>query len=188
MATPRIIVLTAPSGAGKTTIAHRVLQTLPQVRFSVSATTRDPRPGETDGVDYHFVSPETFKQFIAQNAFVEYEQVYDHLYYGTLHAEVDQATAEAPVLLDIDVKGAHNVKRHFGNDALVIFVAPPSLDVLADRLTGRGTEADDAVQERLARARMEIAQADRFDATVVNDDLDQAVDETLALIRQFLPG
>jgi len=188
MATPRIIVFTAPSGAGKTTIAHRVLKALPNVRFSVSVTTREPRPNEVDGTDYHFVSPETFKQFIAQNAFVEYEQVYDDLYYGTLRTEVDQATQEAPVLLDIDVKGAHNVKKYFGDDALVIFVAPPSLDVLAERLTGRGTEADAALQERLDRARMEVAQADQFDVTVVNDDLETAIDETLAHIRQFLSG
>jgi len=186
MATPRIIVFTAPSGAGKTTIARRVLRARPDVRFSVSATTRDPRPGETDGVDYHFVSTDAFRQFIAQDALVEYEQVYEGLYYGTLRAEVDEATPEAPVLLDIDVKGAYNVKQYFGDDALVIFVAPPSMDVLAERLTGRGTEDEAALRERLERAEMEIAQADRFDATVVNNKLDRAVDETLAHIEQFL--
>ncbi len=188
MPTPRIIVLTAPSGAGKTTIARRVLGIMSQMRFSVSATTRDPRPNETDGVDYHFVTREAFEQFIEQDALIEFEQVYDGLYYGTLRSEVNAATPEKPVLLDIDVKGAQNVKEHFGDDALVIFVKPPSLDALAERLTGRGTESNEALQERLNRARMEISLADDFDVVVVNDVLEHAVDETLGHIRRFLAG
>lgn len=181
-----IIVLTAPSGAGKTTIARRVLNTLDALRFSVSATTRAPRPNETDGEDYHFLAPEAFKARIEDGDLLEYEEVYPDQFYGTLKQEVEDSSLAAPVLLDIDVRGAQNVKRAYGDEALVIFIAPPSFDVLKDRLTRRGTETSKAIQDRLDRAKMEMQRADDFDVVVVNDDLDTAVQETLQHINQFL--
>jgi guanylate kinase len=180
------VALTAPSGTGKTTIARRVLQVFPQMRFSVSATTRPPRDYETDGVHYHFLTPEAFDQRVAAGELIEFEEVYPGKIYGTLRSEVERATNEAPVLLDIEVKGAHNVKRFFGDDALVIFVRPPSMEALAERLHRRATEDPHSLQDRLSRAEMELQQADRFDAIVVNDDLEDAVAETIQLVADFL--
>lgn len=181
-----IIVLTAPSGAGKTTIAHRVLDALPAMEFSVSATTRTPRPGETNGVDYHFLSTSEFRARIVAGDLLEYEEVYPDRFYGTLRSEVEAKTEDGPVLLDIDVKGALNVKRLFGDDALVLFIAPPSLEELRRRLEGRGTEDLQALRDRIERAERELERADACDAVIVNDDLDAAVEETLTRIRQFL--
>lgn len=186
MSDRHVIVLTAPSGAGKTTIAHRVMEALPEIQFSVSATTRPPRPDETHGEDYYFVSEADFREYIDEGKLLEYEEVYPGQFYGTLRSEVEQASEEAPVLLDIDVKGALNVKRIFGDEALLIFIAPPSMNTLADRLRGRGTEEDPALQTRLDRAEMEMEAAERCDRVVVNDELGEAVTETLKAIRQFL--
>ncbi|PSR01437.1 MAG: guanylate kinase [Bacteroidetes bacterium QS_8_68_28] len=180
---PPIIVLTAPSGAGKTTIARRVLREMPEMRFSVSATTRAPRPGEEDGTHYHFISEEDFRRCITEGALVEYEEVYPDQFYGTLHSELERG--DAPVLLDIDVKGATSVKEAFGERALVLFIRPPSLEALARRLEGRGTEAEEDLDKRLERAEMELARADACDAVVVNDDLTEAVEETLRHVRSF---
>ncbi len=183
-----IIVLTAPSGAGKTTIAHRVMDEIPEVAFSVSATTRDPRSNETHGEDYYFLSDADFDAAIESGELLEYEEVYSGTRYGTLRKEVERKSKEAPVLLDIDVKGAANVKRIFGDEALVIFIAPSSLEVLARRLRGRGTENEADVQDRIDRATWEMEQAHRFDVTIVNKqgELERAVAETLEAIRQFL--
>lgn len=181
-----IIVLTAPSGAGKTTIAHRVMEERPSLSFSVSATTRDPRPDETDGEDYHFLSQDEFERRINAGDLLEYEQVYEGIYYGTLKSEIAEKSTDGGVLLDIDVKGAVNVKKAFGDDALVLFVAPPSVNELERRLTGRGTETDDDREKRLARARMELGMQDEFDAVVVNDDLETAVEETLQHVDRFI--
>jgi guanylate kinase len=183
-----VIVLTAPSGAGKTTIAHRVLEAMPEMQFSVSATTRPPRSDETDGEDYHFLSVDEFRARIENDELLEYEEVYPDRFYGTLRTEVDSKSREGPVLLDIDVNGALNVKDLYGDDALVLFVAPPSKEVLRDRLQGRGTEDEDTLADRLERADRELERADAFDGVVVNDDLDTAVEETLTRIRQFLPA
>lgn len=181
-----IIVLTAPSGAGKTTIAHRVLDAIDTLRFSVSATTRAPRPHETDGTDYHFLTPNAFRQKIDAGELLEYEEVYPNQFYGTLKQEIDQSSPDAPVLLDIDVRGATTVKETYGDEALVLFIAPPSFEVLKERLTGRGTESSDAVRSRLERAQTEMTRANDFDAIVVNDDLDTAVEETLTHIQAFI--
>ncbi|HIG74053.1 MAG TPA: guanylate kinase [Bacteroidetes bacterium] len=186
-----LIVLTAPSGAGKTTIARRLMAEVPGLRFSVSATTRPPREGERNGVDYFFLQPEAFQSLIEEDGLVEYEEVYPGRYYGTLREQLEQAAIDAAeggggIVLDIDVKGALNVKRLFGEDALTLFIAPPSLGALADRLRQRGTEADDRIQVRLDRAEMEMDHADRFDQVVVNDDLETAVGETIAAVRAFL--
>ncbi len=181
-----IIVLTAPSGAGKTTIAHRLLNTVPGLRFSVSATTRLPRNGERDGVDYHFVDPTRFQEMIAENALLEHEEVYPGRYYGTLRREVEQALATGSILLDVDVKGALHVKEIFGDRALTIFIAPPSLAALEVRLRARGTETEATLRTRLDRARHEFDYAPQFDHTVINDHLEVAVAETLTIVRSFL--
>lgn len=181
-----IIVLTAPSGAGKTTIARRVMAAMPDVEFSVSATTRAPRAYETDGEDYHFVSEEKFHELADTGELLEYEEVYSGDYYGTLRSEVEAKAAEHPVLLDIDVKGALNVKRIYGDDALLVFIAPPSMEELQRRLKKRGTESDESFKTRIQRAEMEMQQRDACDAVVVNDELDRAVQETLEVIRRFL--
>lgn len=181
-----IVVLTAPSGAGKTTIAHRVLDAIPEMRFSVSATTRARRADETDGDDYHFLSTEEFEKRIADGDLLEYEEVYPGQFYGTLQSEIEDKSTDGPVLLDIDVEGALNVKEIFGDDALVLFIAPPSKEELQHRLRDRGTEDDQSLTDRLNRADQEMEKADAFDAVVVNDDLDTAVEETLRRIRQFL--
>ncbi|PSQ88345.1 MAG: guanylate kinase, partial [Bacteroidetes bacterium QS_8_64_10] len=143
MAEPRIIVLTAPSGAGKSTIAERVLAAMPQARFSVSATTRAPRPGEEDGVDYHFLAEEEFRRAITEGEMLEYEEVYEGRFYGTLRSEIDRATRDRPVLLVLDVKGAAHVEELFGDEALTLFINPPPLGVLEDRLRERNTETTD---------------------------------------------
>jgi len=181
-----VIVLTAPSGAGKTTIAHRVLEAMPEMQFSVSATTRPPRSDETDGEDYHFLSVDEFRARIENDQLLEYEEVYPNRFYGTLRSEVESKSRATPVLLDVDVNGALNVKDVYGDDALVLFVAPPSKEVLRNRLQGRGTEDEDTLADRLARADRELERAEAFDGVVVNDDLDTAVEETLTRIRQFL--
>lgn len=181
-----VVVLTAPSGAGKTTIAHRLLEAMPEMQFSVSATTRPARPHEEDGVDYHFLSPEEFQRRIDAGDLLEYEEVYPDRYYGTLRSEIENKTEDGPVLLDIDVKGALNVKRTFGDDALILFIAPPSIEELRRRLVERGTENDEALQTRLDRVEREMDQADAFDGVIVNDDLEQAVQETLDRVHQFL--
>ena len=186
MPEPKIIALTAPSGSGKTTLARRVLAAFPEMTFSVSATTRPRREAEEDGVHYHFISQDEFQALIDDEGFIEYEEVYPGCFYGTLRAEVERATAARPILLDIDVEGAVNVKRLYGDDALTIFIRPPSLDVLAERLHLRETETDASLRVRLDRARLELTYADRFDAVIVNDDLEQAVDETIRLVGQFL--
>lgn len=183
---PRIIVLTAPSGAGKSTVAERVMKAMPEIEFSVSATTRPPRPEETPGKDYHFLSEEEFRKRIDAGDLLEYEEVYPGRLYGTLRSEVEQKAEHAPVLLVVDVKGAQNIKRIYGDDALLLFVAPPSKETLAHRLRKRGTESEKSYRERIDRAEMEMKVADDCDDIVVNDDLDEAVMETLDAIRQFL--
>ena len=183
---PRIIVLTAPSGAGKTSIAKALLKRIDGLRFSVSATTRAARGNEQDGIDYHFLTREAFEDAVAQEAFAEYEEVYPGKWYGTPYAEIDRATPEEPILLDIDVHGALRVKEKYGSDVQAIFVAPPSLAVLTERLRARGTETEEALAIRLDRVRYELSYADRFDVRVVNDDLKRASDEVTRLTNQFL--
>ena len=183
------LVLTAPSGAGKTTIARRLMAEVPGLRFSVSATTRDPRPAERDGIDYVFLSEADFRARLAEGDFLEHEEVYPGRFYGTLRQAVEETATEddvRAVVLDVDVKGALNVKRLYGDAALTLFIAPPSLAALADRLNGRGTETEAQVATRLERAKMEIATAPEFDVVVVNDDLETAVEETIGIVRGFL--
>jgi guanylate kinase len=183
----KVIILTAPSGAGKTSITHFLLANYPQLAFSVSATTRAPRGTEQDGVDYHFISPAAFEGHINQNDFLEYEMVYEGLYYGTLKSELDRIWAEGKMpVLDIDVKGAIAIQEQLGNQALSIFILPPSIEVLKERLASRNTESEEKIQIRLDKAAYEISLSNQFNAVVKNEVLDTACKETAAFIQGFI--
>ncbi|MCW9708869.1 guanylate kinase [Fodinibius salsisoli] len=182
----KIIVLVAPSGAGKTTLARRLLNDYPQIKFSVSATTRPPREGEQDGQAYHFLSEEEFDTKVQDHQFLEWEH-YGGNRYGTLRSEVDKLVESGYFpLLDIEVKGALNVLEMYGSDVVSIFIKPPSMEVLKTRLQNRGSETDHSLQKRLARAEQELSFAQRFDYAVVNDDLDTAYGEIQAIIESFI--
>ncbi|MEX1211471.1 MAG: guanylate kinase [Balneolaceae bacterium] len=183
----RILILVAPSGSGKSTLAKRLRDMYPSLQFSISATTRKPREGELDGRDYHFLSPDQFEERLRNGEFIEWEEVYNGTRYGTLRSAIEnQRDKGYHVLLDIDVKGAHRINEMFGDDALSIFVKPPSIDELERRLRARGTEDDVSLQKRLDRAREELEWEDRFDRKIVNDDLDTAWNELRTIVRPFL--
>ena len=173
---------------GKGTIVREILASEPDFTLSISATTRDPRPGEVDGVDYHFVSKDHFEQLITENQLLEYALVHGSNYYGTLLSELTRAEAnDKHLLLEIDLQGVRQVKERIPQ-ALTIFINPPSWDVLESRLRGRGTETEEQIQTRLQTARTEIASAGEFDYQVVNQDLDLAVGEVVSLVRNFERG
>jgi guanylate kinase len=183
----KAIILTAPSGAGKTSITQFLLANYPQLAFSISATTRAPRGAEQDGVDYHFISPAAFESHINQNDFLEYEMVYEGLYYGTLKSELDRIWAEGKMpVLDIDVKGAMAIQKELGDQALSIFILPPSIEVLKERLTNRNTDSEEKMQMRLDKAAYEISFSDQFNAVVKNEVLETACEETASLIQGFI--
>jgi guanylate kinase len=182
----KLVVFSAPSGTGKSTVAHHVLEQIGSLEFSVSATTRGMRPGEKDGVDYFFLSRESFEKKIHEGGFIEYEFFFGN-YYGTLLDKTQQAVDSGRhMLFDLDVKGALNLKRIFGDRSLLIFLKPPSMDVLMQRLEGRHSEGADAVKARIERASMELAHAHRFDEVLVNDDLQKTVDTVVTLIKTFI--
>jgi len=183
----KVIILTAPSGAGKTSITKFLLANYPLLAFSVSATTRAPRGAEQDGVDYHFISPAAFEGHINQNDFLEYEMVYEGLYYGTLKSELDRIwnLGKTPVL-DIDVKGAIAIQKQLGEQSLSIFILPPSIEVLKERLEKRNTESPEKVQMRLDKAAYEISFSNQFNAVVKNEVLETACTETASLIQDFI--
>lgn len=179
----QLIVISAPSGAGKTTITKRMLDAHSDtLTFSISATTRTIRNGERDGIDYYFLGKEEFLHKIKENALIEYEEIFGN-YYGTLVSEIDRAKLQGKSLIfDIDVKGGISIRNRFPNDSLLIFIAPPSLEVLRERLTNRGTESEDVIERRLARAQMEMEMASVYDHIVINDDLEKAIGEVERLI------
>ena len=185
--TPKAILFSAPSGSGKTTIIKRLLQYFDCFEFSISATSRKPREGERDGIDYYFLSPEDFERRVQAGDFLEWEEVYAGTRYGTLKSEIDRIAERGKVVIfDVDVNGGLNIKRFFGDSAMAIFVMPPSIEVLEQRLRQRGTESEESIQKRLGRSARELDEASRFDKTIVNDDLDRAVAETKAVIEMFL--
>ena len=183
----KVIIFSAPSGSGKTTIVHRLLERYPQFEFSISATSRAPRGAERDGVDYYFLSQEAFAAAVAEGRFVEWEEVYKGTCYGTLRSEVERIWQKGHVIVfDVDVLGGINLKRIFGQDACSVFIMPPSVEELRRRLEGRGTDSPEAIDRRVAKAEFELPKAPEFDHTVVNDRLDDAVEETCAILDAFI--
>lgn len=184
----KVIIFSAPSGTGKSTIIKRLMaHDELRMAFSTSCTSRSPRPGETDGEDYFFVTPDEFRAKIAADEFLEYEEVYAGRYYGTLKSQVEkQLEAGWNVVLDIDVKGGCNIKDYYADRALSIFVRPPSVEELRRRLESRGTETAEAIDKRIARAEFELGFAPKFDRIVVNDNLDEACRDTYDIITEFI--
>ena len=185
----KLVIFSAPSGSGKSTIVNWLMQEHPELKlyFSISCTSRSPRGTEQNGVEYFFLTPEEFKSKIANEEFLEYEEVYQDRFYGTLKAQVErQREAGQNVVFDVDVKGGVNIKRYYGDEALSIFIQPPSVEELRRRLTGRGTDTPEAIEERLAKAEYELTFAPQFNHVVVNDDLETAKQETLQLVESFL--
>ena len=186
----KVIIFSAPSGSGKSTVVGHLLGLHPEFEFSVSAASRAPRGAERDGVEYHFISVERFRELIAEDGFVEYEEVYPGSYYGTLKSEVERIWAKGNVIVfDVDVKGAANLKKYFGADALSVLILPPSMEVLRKRLTGRGTDSPEAIEMRLAKAREEIDFAsDKCDVRIVNDRLEETFATAERIVDTFLAG
>lgn len=184
-----LVIFSAPSGSGKSTIINWLMQSHPELRlaFSISCTSRSPRGTEQHGVEYFFLSPEEFRQRIANDEFLEYEEVYSDRFYGTLKEQVQrQLEAGQNVVFDVDVKGGCNIKRFYGDKALSIFIQPPSVEALRKRLEGRATDAPEVINDRIARAEYELSFASQFDRVIVNDDLETAKSETLEAITAFL--
>ena len=183
----KVVIFSAPSGAGKTTITRYILDKIERCEFSVSATTRAPRPHEKNGFDYYFISVDTFKDKISHNEFVEWEEVYTGLFYGTLQSEVQRIWKKGSIVLfDVDVQGGINLKKYFKEKALSIFIMPPSIDVLEERLRKRGTETEEAIQMRVAKAHKEMKYDKDFDQIIMNDDLVTAQQEAYQKIIQFI--
>lgn len=181
------MIFSAPSGSGKTTIITHLRTLFPQLAFSVSACSRVPRVGEIPGESYHFLSSEEFRSRIEAGDFLEWEEVYEGMFYGTLRSEVERIWANGGVVLfDVDVKGALNLKAAFGEVALTVFVRPPSLEELRLRLERRGTESAETIDKRIARATLELGYAERFDRVVVNDNLEAALRDAESILREFL--
>jgi guanylate kinase len=182
----RTVIFSAPSGSGKTTIVRHLLRQMENLTFAISATTRPRREGEVDGRDYYYLSLEEFKQRAINNEFVEYEEVYNNTFYGTLHSELERLWQQGKqVIFDVDVYGGMSLKKVFGKDALLVFIMPPSLDALRQRLEERGTEPPSVIAERIAKAENEIAFAPKFDITIINDNLQTAIAETRSAIEFF---
>lgn len=183
----KLVIFSAPSGAGKSTLVNYLLPQFPQLSFSISATSRAPRGQEEHGKDYYFLSSEEFKVRVAQDELLEWEEVYSGTYYGTLRTEVERIWSEGKVVVfDIDVVGALNLKKQFGDRALTLFVQAPSVEILEQRIRGRGTDSEEKIQQRVAKATIEMSRAPEFDKVVVNDDLNTAKAEALAILKDFL--
>ena len=185
----KLLIFSAPSGSGKSTIINWLMQEHPELnmRFSISCTSRPPRGQEQNGVEYFFLTPEEFREKIQRDEFVEYEEVYADRYYGTLKSQVEkQLEAGENVVFDVDVHGAVNIKKAYGEQALSLFIQPPSVEELRRRLTGRGTEKEEEIEKRIARAEYELSFADKFDTVIINDELDVAKRETLSVINHFI--
>ena len=189
MSKGKLIIFSAPSGSGKSTIVQWLMKEHPELNlyFSISCTSRAPRGNEQHGVEYFFLTPQEFRERIERNEFLEYEEVYEDRFYGTLKAQVErQLEAGQNVVFDVDVKGGVNIKRFYGDEAMSLFIQPPSVEELRRRLEGRGTDTPEAIENRLAKAAYELTFAPQFDHIVVNDDLELAEQQTFALVSGFL--
>lgn len=183
----KLIIVAAPSGAGKTTIVHHLLRKFPELAFSVSATNRARRNHEIDGKDYYFLSTEDFKRRVTEGAFLEYEEVYDDQFYGTLKSEIERLWELGKcVIFDVDVKGATSIKKVYPDESLTIFIKPPSKEILFERLKNRKTETAESLKKRIARVTEELKYEDRFDKVVVNDDLEHAFLEAETIVSDFI--
>lgn len=183
----KVIIFSAPSGSGKTTLVKHCLEAFPELEFSVSCTTRSPRGTEQNGIDYHFISPDEFRQKIAEDTFVEFEEVYRDKYYGTLKSEVERIWQSGKtVIFDVDVKGGIALKKYFGDKALSVFIMPPSIEELERRLVSRATDDPETIKTRVAKASEEMTYKDQFDAIIVNNDLDEAKNTTENIMKNFL--
>jgi len=185
--TGKCVIFSAPSGAGKTTIVHSLLDKDLGLEFSVSACSRDPRPNEIDGNDYHFLGIDGFKEKIKNEAFIEWEEVYTNNFYGTLRSEIERIWAQGKtVIFDVDVIGGLSLKKLFQEDAFAVFVQPPSYEELEKRLRGRSTETEDKIAQRMEKARKELSFSSEFDVVLINDNLDQAILEAEKMVREFI--
>ncbi|MBQ4440508.1 MAG: guanylate kinase [Bacteroidales bacterium] len=183
----KVIIVSAPSGAGKTSIVRHLLEQVPDLKFSISATTRPKRDYEIDGKDYYFLTPEQFKERLANDEFLEWQEVYTDQFYGSLKSEVERIWSNGQaVIFDVDVLGGLNIKKFYGDEALSVFIEPPTMDELENRLKNRGTENDASLKKRLAKAEYELSFARQFDKIVLNDDLKTAQQEMIDLVRDFL--
>jgi guanylate kinase len=185
----RLLIFSAPSGSGKSTLVQWLMQAHPELNlaFSISCTSRAPRGTEKNGVEYFFVTPEEFRQKIQNQEFLEYEEVYEDRFYGTLKSQVESQTDKGEnVIFDVDVKGGCNIKKFYGSRAMSIFIQAPSIEVLRERLESRGTDTEEAIKDRLAKASYEMTFAPKFDHVVINDDLEKAKEETYTLVKNFL--
>lgn len=183
----KVIIFSAPSGSGKSTIINYLMQQQLNLHFSISATSRPPRGTEQNGVEYFFLTPEEFRERIANGEFLEYEEVYKDRFYGTLRSQIDAQLANGEnVVCDVDVLGGQNIKKHYADRALSLFVQPPSIDALRQRLEGRGTDSAEVIADRIARAEFELSFASKFDKVVINDDLATAQQEALRIVKDFL--
>lgn len=183
----KVIIFSAPSGSGKTTLVKYALEIFPELEFSISCTTRQPRGNEIHTIDYHFISPEEFRQKISEDAFVEYEEVYTDKYYGTLKSEVEKIwNNQKVVIFDVDVKGGISLKKYFKDQALSIFIEPPSIEELERRLINRNTDDAETIKTRVEKAEEEMSYAKDFDVIVINENLDQAKGEIKNLIESFI--
>ena len=183
----KLIVISAPSGAGKTSIVSYLLKNMETLSFSISACRREKRENEIEGKDYYFLGIEEFKKSIKEDSFLEWEEVYKNQFYGTLKSELERIWSEGKtVIFDVDVVGGLNIKKQYPKECLSIFIMPPSLEVLAERLIGRGSESDESLQKRLDKAEEEISQNQEFDTVILNDDLSIACEETQEVITNFI--
>ena len=189
MSKGKMLIVSAPSGSGKSTIVQWLMKEHPELKlyFSISCTSRAPRGAEQNGVDYFFLTPEEFREKILNDEFLEYEEVYESRFYGTLKQQVEhQRELGQNVVFDVDVKGGINIKQHYGDAALSLFIQPPSVDELRRRLVGRGTDTPEAIEQRLAKAEYEMTFAPQFDRIIINDDLEQAKQEALHIVKGFV--
>lgn len=183
----KLFIFSAPSGSGKTTIVKHLLSTNQNLSFSVSATSRPPRGNEKNGIDYHFLSPEEFKQRIENKEFLEWEEVYTGIYYGTLTSEVEKLrNLGQHVIFDVDVIGGCNIKKHYGEKALAVFVKPPSVDELRKRLVFRSTDSKEVIESRIAKAEYELSFETKFDIVLINENLDEALKRAEKIVQEFL--